>query len=194
MGEGRATHGAIVETLTLAFTDDPLMSWLFDDDARRPDQLRVWWQWIITNRQAHVDVLATEDDRSAALWHGPDPVEDGRTSAFPEMLAGLIGAEAMGRKLPAMSVIPAAHPTERHWYLAAVGTRPEFQGTGSGPRVLRPVLERCDAEGVPAYIESSNARNIPFYERHGFVAVGRIEVPEGGPVLTPMWREPQPHL
>jgi GNAT superfamily N-acetyltransferase len=187
-----AVHAPVVETLTLAFTDDPLMGWLFDDDVQRPDQLRQWWSWIIDNRQPHVDLLTTDDDRSAALWHGPDPIEgDARGTSFPEMLADLIGAEEMARKLPALGVIPAAHPTERHWYLAAIGTRPAFQGTGSGPRVMQPVLGQCDAEGIPAYLESSNPRNVPFYERFGFVATGSIQVPEGGPALTPMWREPQ---
>jgi len=186
----RASMPDAVETLTLAFTDDPLMGWLFEEDDKRPAQLRIWWRWIIDNRAAHVEVHDTADSRSAAIWHGPDPVEGTTGASFPDMLAGLIGVDAMQRKLQGMSVIPAAHPTERHWYLAAVGTRPEFQGMGSGPRVLHPVLERCDTAGLPAYLESSNERNVPFYERLGFVVRGRIQVP-GGPALTPMWREPR---
>jgi GNAT superfamily N-acetyltransferase len=184
-------HDATIETLTAAFTDDPLMAWLFEDSARRPAQLHEWWAWIIDNRPPHVQVLATADEHSAALWHGPDPVEEARESSFPDMLAGLIGVDAMRRKLAGLAVIPAAHPTARHWYLVAVGTRPEFQGTGSGPRVIGPVLDRCDADGIPAYLESSNVRNVPFYERLGFVATGVIQVPDG-PALTPMWREPRP--
>jgi GNAT superfamily N-acetyltransferase len=181
---------AIVETLTLAFTDDPLMSWLFEDATRRPAQLRHWWAWIIDHRHSHVEVRATDDDRSAAIWHGPDPGDGVQAASFTEMLAGLIGTDVVARKLPALGVIPAAHPIERHWYLAAIGTRPQFQGRGSGPRVLQPVLDRCDAEGVPAYLESSNTRNLPFYERFGFVPTGIIQVP-GGPALTSMWREPR---
>jgi GNAT superfamily N-acetyltransferase len=179
-----------VETLTGAFTDDPLMAWLFEDDERRPEQLRTWWTWIIEHRPAHVEVLETPDVRSAAIWHGPDPAESTTDESFPDMLAGLVGVETMQRKLQGLSVIPTAHPTARHWYLAAIGTRPAFQGQGSGPRVLVPVLERCDAARLPAYLESSNARNVPFYERFGFVATGTIQVP-GGPALTPMWREPR---
>ena len=182
---------AVVETLTGAFTEDPLMRWLFEDDASRPAQLRVWWAGIIEHRPPHVEVLDTPDAHSAAIWHGPDPVEGTSSASFPDMLAGLVGADVMQRKLQGLSVIPAAHPTERHWYLAAIGTRPAFQGQGSGPRVLQPVLDRCDAEGIPAYLESSNERNVPFYERFGFVATGLIQVP-AGPALTPMWREPRP--
>jgi GNAT superfamily N-acetyltransferase len=186
-------HAAAVETLTLAFTDDPLMAWVFEDADTRPAQLRRWWAWIIANRQPHVDLLETGDDRSAALWHGPDPVEEPRDSSFFDLVADLLGADVAAVKLQALRVIPESHPSGRHWYLAAVGTRPAFQGTGSATRLLRPVLESCDAEGLPAYLESSNPRNVPFYERFGFVVTGSIQVP-GGPALTPMWREPRAPL
>ena len=98
---------------------------------------------------------------------------------------------ATARKLEAMSVIPAAHPTDRHWYLAAIGTDPRHQALGNGRKLMEGSLARCDADGVPAYLESSNPRNVPFYERLGFVAVGEIHVPTG-PTMVPMWREPQP--
>jgi ribosomal protein S18 acetylase RimI-like enzyme len=183
------------ETLALAFADDPLMAWIFEDDAARAQQLRPWWTWIVENRAAHVELHESADPSgdasSAALWHGPDPAPDDRDpGAFARMLSELIGGATAMQKLAGLAVIPEAHPTERHWYLAAVGTRPSHQGQGSGARLLAPALERCDADGVPAYLESSNDRNIAFYERLGFVATGRIQIPDG-PHLTPMWREPR---
>ena len=51
---------------------------------------------------------------------------------------------------------------------AILGVEPDAQGQGLGSQVLRPMLDRCDSEGVPAYLESSKATNVPFYERHGF--------------------------
>ena len=33
------------------------------------------------------------------------------------------------------------------------------------------VARRCDAETKPAYLENSNAKNTPLYERHGFRAI-----------------------
>jgi ribosomal protein S18 acetylase RimI-like enzyme len=83
------------------------------------------------------------------------------------------------------------HPSEPHWYLEAIGTVPEARGRGIGPSVLTPVLERCDATGLPAYLESSNPRNISFYERHGFVAMPLFPLPDGCPPITPMWRDPR---
>jgi GNAT superfamily N-acetyltransferase len=182
----------VAATLTAAFVDDPLMGWIFEDPSTRPEVLARWWGWMLEHRPGHARVLGTPDHRSAALWYGPDPIDDDAQRDFPALLVDLLGEAVAFAKLRGLSVIPGAHPHhERHWYLAAVGTRPAAQSQGSGARVLAPVLAEADAQGIGAYLESSNARNVPFYERLGFVATGSIEIP-GGPVLTPMWRVPRP--
>ena len=80
------------------------------------------------------------------------------------------------------------HPkAEPHWYLAFLGIEPSEQGKGLGSALLRPVLERCDSEGTPAYLETSNERNLPFYQRHGFEVVQQCGIPDG-PHFWGMWR------
>ena len=83
-----------------------------------------------------------------------------------------------------------AHPEEPHWYLAIIGSDPDVRGKGFGNALMRSRLERCDAEFAPAYLESSNPDNVPYYERFGFEVTGEIVVP-GGPTLVPMWRRPR---
>jgi ribosomal protein S18 acetylase RimI-like enzyme len=61
------------------------------------------------------------------------------------------------------------------------------QGKGLGSLLMKHALQRVDAARLPAYLESSNPRNIPFYERHGFEVVGRIQTGKS-PVVTPMVR------
>jgi hypothetical protein len=65
------------------------------------------------------------------------------------------------------------------------------QGEGLGSLVLGPVLERCDEEGIPAYTETSARRNSGFYRRHGFGVVGELKVPDGGPLVWLMRRNPR---
>jgi predicted N-acetyltransferase YhbS len=83
-----------------------------------------------------------------------------------------------------------AHPEEPHWYLAVVGADPSRQGSGAGRAVIQAVLDDCDAQGLPAYLESSNPANVPYYARLGFQATGDL-TPPGGPTLTLMWRDPR---
>jgi hypothetical protein len=56
---------------------------------------------------------------------------------------------------------------------------------------MRSRLDRCDAEHAPAYLESSNPDNIPYYQRFGFEITGEITLPDGGPSMWPMWRQPR---
>jgi GNAT superfamily N-acetyltransferase len=105
-------------------------------------------------------------------------------------------ALALGRRLPisvrAISAVEAVHPTEPHWYLAVIGTEPSRQGHGIGSALLGPVLQRCDQDHIPAYLESSKEANLAFYARHGFEVTRPLDLDGGGPRIWPMWREPRP--
>lgn len=96
---------------------------------------------------------------------------------------------AMGRA--AQEVMKNAHPEEPHWYLATIGSDPMVRGKGFGQALMRSRLDRCDAEYCPAYLESSKPDNVPYYERFGFTVIGEIVLPNGGPPLWRMWREPR---
>lgn len=104
-------------------------------------------------------------------------------------------ARNAGRYLPrvltTISFTESKHPLEPHYYLPALGVEPEWQGGGVGSALMRPILERCDREGFPAYLEASTPRNRALYERHGFELVEEVRVPRGGPPLWRMWREPR---
>jgi ribosomal protein S18 acetylase RimI-like enzyme len=77
-----------------------------------------------------------------------------------------------------------------HWYLFILGTEPAAQGQGLGSALLAQALARVDADGMPAYLESSSERNLVLYGRHGFEITSEVAIP-GGPRIWPMWREPR---
>jgi GNAT superfamily N-acetyltransferase len=108
---------------------------------------------------------------------------------FEAMLVELV-ADRRGEVMAFLGSVIVAHPVPPHWYLSAVGTRPDRQGAGGGAATLRPVLARCDREGLPAYLESSNPKNLAFYHRLGFVDRGETTTPDGAATLTFMWRDP----
>jgi predicted N-acetyltransferase YhbS len=94
------------------------------------------------------------------------------------------------RAMKFMQAVERKHPKAPHYYLATLGTEPDFQRKGVGSAVMQPVLDRCDADGVPAYLESSKEVNVPYYRRHGFEVTDELKLPDG-PTLWLMWREPQ---
>ncbi len=125
-----------------------------------------------------------------AYWLAPNsPVADARDIPDTGTLRDLLG-DGLDRLKVAMAVMRAAHPTAPHWYLEGLGTDPPAQGRGLAVAALAPVLARCDTEMMPAYLESTKESNVGFYERRGFRVTQTIDVPDGGPRLWAMWREP----
>jgi ribosomal protein S18 acetylase RimI-like enzyme len=81
------------------------------------------------------------------------------------------------------------HPGTPHWYLGVLGIDPDHQGKGLGSELLGPVLQRCDTDGLGAYLESSKQANLAFYGRHGFEVTDKITLGKGPPIWG-MWRDP----
>jgi ribosomal protein S18 acetylase RimI-like enzyme len=103
---------------------------------------------------------------------------------------------AWGRATPRLvrllAKMDSMHPREpEHWYLPFIGVDPDWQGRGIGTALLSPVLERCDRDGLPAYLEASTERNRACYERNGFEVVEEYRVADDGPPGWRMWREPK---
>ena len=78
-----------------------------------------------------------------------------------------------------LGLMEAKHPVEPHYYLFLLGTRPGWQGRGLGSSLMAPVLQTCDRDGVPAYLEATSERNKQLYLRHGFEVTDEIRCPTG---------------
>ncbi|MGR6035958.1 MAG: GNAT family N-acetyltransferase [Candidatus Nitrosoglobus sp.] len=76
-----------------------------------------------------------------------------------------------------------------HWYLFALGIDPAEQGQGLGRVLLKPVLARADADGVPCYLETFQEQTTSFYRQFGFKVIRTDVVPRGGPPFWCMMRE-----
>ena len=191
-----ADRAVLADSLASAFSTDPLFGWIAggaSGEALEPKMRGVFDAFLKLDLAKPEHLVFTSDDGiGVAVWKAPNrwkmPNGD-MVRALPAML------RAFGTKTPrmvgAISAIEKVHPKEEHYYLEALGTRQDMQSKGVGSAVIGHVLERCDAEGLPAYLESSNVRNVPFYARHGFETTGEIVCGKGAPTVTAMWRDPR---
>lgn len=178
-----------------AFTTDPPLSWVFRDVATRTARLEVLFDGAL--REVFLPLgesYTTTDVAGCALWappgrwRTPDDVVERLAPAMSEEYT----PDEFGRLLTFFAVQEEHHPgDEEHWYLGALAVDPARQGQGIGSACMRPLLARLDEEGAPAYLESSNARNVPLYERHGFRVTGIVDLPDLGPPVWRMWRDPR---
>jgi ribosomal protein S18 acetylase RimI-like enzyme len=184
---------ALSAVLGRAFEADPVFSAVLPEDAHRSRALPVLFrEWIRLLHLPHPTTSWTTDDLTgAALWSPPGAWHVG-IADLARMARRVIGA--MGsRALPGLRVqfaVEALHPKEPHHYLRVLGCEPDRQGQGIGSALIRPMLAQCDARGEPAYLESSNEKNLSLYRRHGFEVTKEI-VTHLGPSVWLMWRAPR---
>jgi len=191
---------ALADALGAAFVDDPMVRWVVGtDDAaacRRSAAAGFFAPGLRAGlRRGHTYAGVGDGGAmtGAAIWSPPDVAmfDDAAVADLTGSLAAAAGDAALERLGAIGELVGVHHPEGRpHFYLFTLGSA--ARGRGLGALLVAPVLERCDADGLPAYLESSNPRNLGFYERLGFTAIWDGVPAPGGPLLTGMWREPKP--
>ena len=178
-----------VHTLSAAFYDDPVVRWMLATDDRLERGFRLFVERVWS---PHGGCVMTDDGLGVANWMPPGSMHSGvvdQLRLLPRM------ARLLGRSLPrvmsGLDLMEKVHPEEPHWYLPTIGVAPDGQGRGIGSRLLRYRLDRCDQDGLPAYLEATTLRSRALYERHGFETVSEQQMPKQGPLFWPMWREPR---
>ena len=176
---------SIIATLVTAFVDDPFIRWMFPKPETYltafPMVLKYFAGAAFDTRTAY----QAQEAKGAALWLPPgvSPDEEG----LGQVLEDHVDAERQEQVFAVMEQVGAGHPEDAHWYLPAMGVDPKEQGKGFGAALLGESLGICDTSRRLAYLDSTNPRNVPFYQRHGFEVVGEIQI-DGSPVLTRMLR------
>ena len=185
---------AIGRSLAAAFADDPVWEWLTKGNQDR--YRRTAPAFFEADAKAMMsgpgEVLVDDQVGGVALWAAPDHWK----GTFRQMLNVTVPAFRMmgprtARGLAGLTGLEKAHPAEPHWYLSLLGTDPAHQGRGIGSALIRTVTDRCDEQGIPAYLESSKESNVPYYARFGFEVTSVHRFAKGGPDLWLMWREPR---
>lgn len=176
-----------VATLVLAFSTDPMARWSMPNAdvflAHFPDVVRAFAGNAFEAGTVHY----VADCSGVAIWLAPgsesdqDAMVNVLQKAMPESLFNEGGA--------LFEQMEAFHPHEPHWYLPLIGVDPAQQGKKYGSHLMEYALKECDRTGTPAYLESSNPTNIPFYEQYGFEVAGKIQS-GSSPVMYPMVRKP----
>ncbi|EST38671.1 hypothetical protein N566_06175 [Streptomycetaceae bacterium MP113-05] len=188
---GDRERDAIAALLHEVFRDDPVSRWVFPDAAHREDAHPRLFGAFLDHGLEHGTVHVTADGTGtgAAVWFA---VAGGELRGGDDLGARLEKVDPGNDRLPALGELTeAVHPVDRdHAYLQAIAVAADRQGTGVGTALLAPVLQQCDRDGLPAYLEASNSDSRRLYERHGFAVLDPVVHLPDGPPMYPMWREP----
>jgi GNAT superfamily N-acetyltransferase len=195
----KADISELSHALGRAFYDDPVSEWIMPEGRTRAANLRRFFATATRHHHFAGGGVEVAGDGStigaAALWDPPGRWKQSsreQLMMLPSFILGFGFRLSVGRKLgDLLNRMKQQHPEEPHWYLAVIGSDTSVRGKGYGQALMNSRLDRVDAEHAPAYLESSKAENVPYYQRFGFEVTGEIVLPNGGPTLWPMWRAPR---
>jgi ribosomal protein S18 acetylase RimI-like enzyme len=141
------------------------------------------------------EVYTNDDASAAAVWFPPDNTHLSTTQMLRVGIWAMpfkVGLSGASRMMKAISATEKLHEAVEgpHWYLMALGTKPDLQGTGFGSQLIMAGTKQADAAGLPSYLETATENNVAFYKRRGFEVTGEVEV--YGFTLWGMVRQPQP--
>lgn len=182
----RAAH-----VLSRAFYHDPFWRWLAPPDARYRQRLEnAFAAQLRLLALPRGLVLSAPQLAGLALWSPPGTWDAGvvmQLRSLPTLLS-VCGPARFPSRMRGLRQIQAMHPRAPHWYLQVLGVDPEERGRGWARRLLQPVLERCDREAMPCWLETAAEENLSLYRRFGFEVTDAIQLPAQGPSLWGMWR------
>lgn len=176
----------VFQTITLGFSADPVGRWMWPEAQSYLNYMPKFTEAFGGGAFDHDSAYFANNCNAAALWLPPGTDPDGET--IDQILADSIREEIGEDVEKFFGAMDTFHPhDEPCWYLPLIAADPAFIGQGLGAALMKHALIRCDEDGVAAYLESSNPRNITLYQRYGFEIMGEIQ--EGSsPVMTPMIR------
>jgi GNAT superfamily N-acetyltransferase len=181
-------ESAAVETLVVAFAADPMSRWTWPNAqqylAAMPRLVRAFGGQAFARGSAY----ATASYAGVALWLPPGVEPD--DEALNDVMQSTMSESQLPDGAAVFEQMTKYHLHEPHWYLPLIGVDLAYQGRGHGDALMAYVLARCDRERLPAYLESTNPRNVSLYRRHGFEPVGAIQA-GSSPTLVPMLRRPR---
>jgi ribosomal protein S18 acetylase RimI-like enzyme len=177
-------HHAIA-TLVLAFGDDPVARWMYEDPHQYLMHIPRLFRALGTSSFDAGAAQRTDNGLGVAHWLPPGV--HGDDGSLEAVIADSMVEKKQAEVATVFERTVRYRPAEPHWYLSLIGVEAFHRNKGCGAALLQSGLRRCDREHLPAYLWSSNPLNISLYERHGFEISGTIQVCSS-PSIFPMLR------
>ncbi len=176
----------VIDALRLAFVADPATRWVWPDSHVYLSHFSSFAKAFGGKAFVNGSAYYVGNYSGAALWL-PNVHPDAERLIALLQSTGSDAARKYGPEV--FAKMSSYHPNEPHWYLPLLGVDPYHHGKGLGSVLMQHALAICNQDNKFAYLESSNKKNIPFYERHGFEVLGTIQI-NSSPIIYPMLRKP----
>lgn len=189
---GASDAATLVDVLTSAFGDEPLLNWWLRQGAAKERARRSFFEHAVGGGIHRKAEFWLADRDAAAIWTPPGAVAFdlpplATVRVLPRLLS-VAGLRGMRRALDLAAQLAGRHPSAPFAHLVFLGVRADRQGRGLGSAMLKRTLAEVDAQHWPAYLETATEANVRLYERHGFEVEAELRCGRDGPMFWTMAR------
>lgn len=175
----------VIETLSQAFLDDPLLIHFFPEPEGRLRFLQKYFNYRVRNGLLDGKVFATSEEIEAVViltqseYKKFSWLKAIRTGGFGLYRAA--GSETLKRMLEVEDFTVSKKREsvpEPHWYLGSLAVRPSLQGRGHASRLVRHVLDLCSSQNKICVLETQHEGLVEMYKHFGFDVVDKFALPD----------------
>lgn len=176
----RATHKdkkVVVHILTNSFKDNKSVNYIVKQDNKRVQRIQKLMEYAFEVCYSYGEVFLSNDKKGCALVLLPDNKKNNFRSILLDI--GLIfsstGISNIKKVMQRESKIKQLHPKELMYYLWFIGVNPNEQNKGIGSNLLTEVIYEALLKKRAVYLETSTLKNIPWYEKFGFIIYNKLD-------------------
>ncbi len=170
-----------------AFMDDPTSLLAYPDEKERRTRLSYPHETFLRYNFPFFEAYTTTENlEGVAVWQLYKPrmarfsfwhfIVSG--AIWPAFRIGLRAAKVMQSSMRSIEKKHQELAPIPHWYLAGLAVDPDYQGQGYASKLLRPMLARIDAEGLPCYLETATLKDVAIYQHFGFQVREEFLIPD----------------
>ncbi len=168
----------IVDILANAFDDNSSVNYIVKQDTKRIERIKSLMDYSFEMCAKYGKVYLSKDERACGLVLFPELKKNDFWTIRKdiELIAKSIGFSNISKALKRESKIKEAQIKGDIYYLWFVGVDPSNQNRGLGSELLSMLLNQAEQMGRTVCLETSTARNIPWYQKNGFKVYDKINL------------------
>lgn len=168
----------VVDILTNSFDDNRSVNYIVKNDERRVERIRNLMRYSFNLCNHFGKVVLSENKKACALILFPDKKRAIAKSVLwdLQLVKNCVGINGIRKAMSREKRIKALQPKEPRYYLWFIGVSPESQNKGIGSALLSEIISDSEAEGRKLCLETSTEKNIPWYQKFGFVIYDELDL------------------
>ncbi len=165
----RKDRQTAVAILTETFESNRSVNYIIKQDEKKLKRLKSLMEYVVDYCFLYGEVLLTDDRRGCAVAVLPHLRKPKMKTFFLELkLAMALGLKNANKAIVREGQVRFMHPSSPFYHLWFIGVKKEDQKKGIGAMLLQEIIKEADARDLPIYLETSNLKNLAWYEKFGF--------------------------